>query len=164
MSIHFFLTSKILFLKISLFQNFVSFFLFYFYFIFFKKKFPENFFTVHWYCSPYCSPKLQYNLFIAIHFQQCIAIQYTFLCNTPRLSCNTPSFPLQYNPIHYTLKLQYNPCIAIQFFFSHCTLLQYNSSLLQYTYPAYLQASLQYNSLYCNTIFQPNKPSCNTIT
>ena len=91
--------------------------------------------------------------------------------------CNTIHLPLQYtsSPLQYTfisLEIQSHPLhtqVAIQSvycnticFFSHCTLLQYNSSLLQYTYPAYLQASLQYNSLYCNTIFQPNKPSCNT--
>ena len=162
-------------LKNFIFKNFiVPKFCLIFILFFIKKKFPEIFYclrdcslvlfivTVH--C--YCLPKLQYNLFIAIHFQQCLPTVY---CNTIHLplqytsfSCNTPSFPLQYNPINYTLKLQYNPCIAIQFFFSHYTLLQYNSSLLQYTYPTYLQASLQYNSLYCNTIFQPNKPSCNT--
>ena len=45
-------------------------------------------FTVHIYCS---RPKLQYNLFIAIHFQQCIAIQYTFLCNTPWILFMGPS-------------------------------------------------------------------------
>ena len=36
--------------------------------------------------------------------------------------------------------------------------LQYPSFPLQYNSLAYLQASLQYNSLYCNTIFQPLIP------
>ena len=36
--------------------------------------------------------------------------------------------------------------------------LQYPSFPLQYNSLAYLQASLQYNSLYCNTIFQPLSP------
>ena len=98
----------------------------------------------------HCTTKLQYNsLPTAIHLlvtkHLCIAIQF-FHC-TP-LYCNTI-----FSPLHHH--------IAIQFSSQHA--LSCNTILfLQYTYPAYLQASLQYNSLYCNTIFQPNKPSCNT--
>ena len=99
--------------------------------------------TVHLSCNAICL--LQYTS--SSVFQHCIAIQYTFLCNTPHLPCNTPSFPLQYNLIHYTLKLQYNPCIAIQFFFS-ATAHSCNTILP-----------------YCNTLTQPTcNPHCNTIS
>ena len=110
-----------------------------------------------------------------------VAIQFVY-CNTlPSVSSssvlqyNTPSFAIHlislavhlHFPCNTIPSTTHSSCNIIRvfqykFFFSYCTLLQYNSSLLQYTYPAYLQASLQYNSLYCNTIFQPNKPSCNT--
>ena len=123
----FFLTSKILFLKISLFQNFVSFL-----FDFKKKKFSRKFFTAHVlftgtvyryyssHCSPYCSPKLQYNLFIAIHFQQCL----------PAMYCNTIHLPLQYTS----------------------SLLQYTFiSLAIQSHPLHTQVAIQ--SVYCNTIF-----------
>ena len=84
-------------------------------------------------------------------------------CNTIHLPLQYTSSPLQYtfislaiqsHPLHTQVAIQSVYCNTI-FFFSHCTLLQYNSSLLQYTYPAYLQASLQYNFLYCKQFSSP---------
>ena len=158
MSIHFFLTSKILFLKISLFQNFVSFFLFYF----FQKKISRKFF----YCSPYCSPKLQYNTpSFAIHLVS-LAIHLHFPCNTipstTHSSCNTIRV-LQYNFFSATA----HSCNTILPYFNtltqptckpHCNTIPYIA--IQFSSPTSLVAiqlpSQQASS--CNTIFQ----GCNT--
>ena len=99
------------------FQIFVPLCLILFYFFPKKKKFPKFVTvhcTVHSYCSQVLFPKLQYNLFIAIHFQQCLPAMY---CNTIHLPLQYPSFPLQYTFI----LLQYNSLPYLQ------ASLQYNS-------------------------------------
>ena len=133
------LSTKILFLKISFFQNFVL-----FYFIFFKKKFSEIFLlftvTVHSYCSPYCSrPKLQYN--------NCIAIQFSapcpFLATIHHVYYNTQqnNSPSSHNTIQV---LQYN-------FPLHTSILQYNF-LASFPCNILLYIVIQFPSIFFSTI------------
>ena len=90
--------------------------------------------------------------------------------------CNIIHLPLQYtsSPLQYTfisLAIQSHPLhtqVAIQFVYCNTifflatahscnTILPYCNTLTQPTCKPHCN-----NSLYCNTIFQPNKPNCNT--
>ena len=152
-----FLSTKFLFLKISFFQNFVSFC----FILFYLKKIEIHCsqLTVDCYCSQltvdrtihsYCSPLL---FTVTVGHNTIIVLQYNSQQPCSLASCNTiphiaiqfsslPHAAIHFQPLHplaihfgvlqyncsafkpsycntnqatYTHKLQYNPCIAIQF-------------------------------------------------
>ena len=121
-----------------------------------KKKIPNKFycsqFTIQHYCSHFTVHRLLFTIY-------CSSFTVHLSCNTICLLQYTSSSVLQYNTPSLAIPLI---SLAIHFHFP-CNAIPF----LQYISSATTAATLQYNSLYCNTILNLLHPyiaiPCNTL-